>query len=194
MSEQAKSAYEQLNDRHKAFVDIYCSNGFKGAAAARTLEYAAPNVAAARLLANDNIRAAVAERMRAFAMSSEEALARIAAIARSDIGDIFRTVRVEVSGREASDDEGESVPTREVTAIDIKKAIDEGRSFLIKSYSTTQYGERVELYSALDALNSILRQYEKTTNINYNVDPTKLTDEQLTRLANGEDVLSVIRN
>lgn len=50
------------------------------------------------------------------------------------------------------------------------------------------------MYSALDALNTLLKQYEKTTNINYNVDLDNLSDEQLERLVNGEDIVSVLRS
>jgi phage terminase small subunit len=156
-----KSAYEQLTWKQRAFVDAFLANGFNATRAAIAAGY---SEGSARQIGSDNlskvdIKAALSERMTEFAMSPQETLARIAAIARSDIGDIFRTVQVDVSGyrvEEDSEEEG-SIPTRELTTIDIKKAIEEGRSSLIKSYSTTQYGQRVELYSQLDALTTLAK-------------------------------------
>lgn len=166
-AKQGKSAYEGLTWKQRAFVNAYLANGFNATRAAIKAGYSQDSARAigSENLTKPDIKAAVSERMDEAAMSANEALMRIAEIARSDIGDIFSTVEVDISGRRvASSDEDEdesgelpSTVTREVTMIDIKKAIDEGRSFLIKSYTTTQYGQRVELYSALDALTTIAK-------------------------------------
>jgi phage terminase small subunit len=162
-----KSAYEQLTWKQRAFVDAYLENGFNATRAATKAGYSVDSARSigAENLTKPDIKAALSERMGELAMGPHETLGRLAAIARSDIGDIFRTVQVDVSGyrvEEGSEEEG-SIPTREVTTIDIKKAIEEGRSSLIKSYSTTQYGQRVELYSALDALNTIAKVHGLVT-------------------------------
>jgi phage terminase small subunit len=156
-----KSAYEQLTWKQRAFVDAYLENGFNATRAAIKAGYSEDS---ARSIGSENltkpdIKAALSERMGELAMGPHETLGRLAAIARSDIGEIFKTVQVDVSGYrvEEGSEETEAIPTREVTTIDIKKAIEEGRSFLIKSYSTTQYGQRVELYSQLEALTTIAK-------------------------------------
>jgi phage terminase small subunit len=123
-----QSAYEGLSNKQRAFVDAYCSNGFNATRAAATAKYADANSQSARLLVNVGIATAIKERMNALAMSAEEVLARLTAIARSDMADVQ----------------------------DLRTATENGTSFLIKSYSLSAMGgERLEMYSALDALQLI---------------------------------------
>lgn len=167
--EEKVSAYERIEPKQRAFVDAYFVMGFNATQAAIKAGYSKKTARqlGSQLLANLNIKAAIAEQMAKYAMPKEEVLARIGAIARSDIAEVR----------------------------DLEFAENNGTSFLIKSYSTSAMGgERLEMYSALDALNTLLKQYEKVTNINFNVDMDKLTDEQLERLANGEELLSVLRS
>lgn len=76
-----------LNDKHRAFVAAYISNGFNGAKAAITAGYseASARFQASRLLTNVDIAAAIADECAAHIMTGNEVLARLSAIARGDV-------------------------------------------------------------------------------------------------------------
>ena len=78
--------------------------------------------------------------------------------------------------------------------IDLARLKQAGKMHLIKSYRVTRQGVSLELYSALDAqerLARILGMFnDKTTSLN--IDMSKLTDEQIARIASGEDPLTVL--
>ncbi len=79
----------QLTTKQKAFVEAYLANGFNGVKASRAAGYAGDaNVLA--VTASDNLRkpkiaALIDERMKAMAMSADEALARLSMQARGDV-------------------------------------------------------------------------------------------------------------
>ena len=155
-----KSAYEQLNNKQRAFVDTYLANGFNATREATKVGYS-PKTAysiGSENLRKPEIKAAISERMAEAAMDANEVMGRLAAIARSDIGDMFTTLELDVAGATLDDEETEETPQhakRRITVLDIEKAVKNGQSFLIKSYSTSQTGHRVEMYSAMDALQLI---------------------------------------
>lgn len=130
-----KTAYEALNNKQRAFVDTYLSNGFNATRAAVKVGYS-PKTAYA--IASENLRkleikAAISERMAEIAMDANEVMGRLAAIARGDIADVR----------------------------DLEFATANGTSFLIKSYSTSAMGgERLEIYSAMDALQLIGKHHK----------------------------------
>lgn len=111
-----KSAYEQLEPKQKGFVDAYFVMGFNATQAAIKAGYSKKTARqlGSQLLTNINIKAAVAEQMAKYAMPKEEVLARLGAIARSDIAEVR----------------------------DLDFAERNGTSFLIKSYSTSAMGGR----------------------------------------------------
>ncbi len=119
-----------LSDKQQAFIDYYFLCGFNATEAARRASYAHPDVQGPRLLGNVGIRAEISRRMDEHAMPANEVLARLADMARSTMYDFL-------------DDSGE---------INLKTARERGKLHLIKSRSTTDKGERIELYDAQSAL------------------------------------------
>lgn len=191
MSEQEPSAYKALNHRQRRFVDAYFAHGFNATQAALAAGYAesSSRVQGHRLITNDNVDAAIRERMAELAMSAEEVLARLTAIARGDLGDFFRVQedRVEIS-RTDPETGKETVEERiyRYAVLDLLQAKEQGRAFLLKSYSRTQHGERIELYSAHEALVQ-LGKYRKlfTDKVEHSgsVDVARMSDDELERLA-----------
>lgn len=88
-------------------------------------------------------------------MSMEEALARLSEMARADIRDVLSVrPKRDLDGDVVFDEEG--APEVECV-IDPKKAIDAGKSFLIKEVGQTHEGYRVKLVDSYKALITILR-------------------------------------
>ena len=82
-----KSAYEQLNNKQRAFVDTYLANGFNATRAATKVGYS-PKTAysiGSENLRKPEIKAAISERMAEVAMDANEVMGRLAAIARGDM-------------------------------------------------------------------------------------------------------------
>lgn len=120
----------QPNNKQQAFIDHYFACGFNATEAARRAGYAEPNKQGPRLLVNVGIKAEIARRMNEHAMPANEVLSRVADIARGDMLDFL--------------DEGGD--------IDLGQAREAGKLHLVKARSITKEGERIELYSKLDAL------------------------------------------
>lgn len=152
---EEQSTYEALSHKQRCFVDNYLGNGFNATRAARTAKYAHPHVQGPRLLGNVRVDGAIRERLATSVMSAEEVLARLTAIARGDMGDFFRTVEDSVTITRVDETTGEETQEERVyryTRLDMLLAKKRGKTFLLKSYSRTQHGERIELYSASEAL------------------------------------------
>lgn len=142
-------------------------------------------VAGARTLANDNVKAEIARRWAAHGMSAEEVTARLTEQARGNMEDFLRF-------NELEDEAGQKRTT--FARLDLLAARDAGKLHLVKSLSWTKEGVRIELYSAKDALDSIAKTLGmfKDQSTNLNIDLDSLTDEQLERIANGEDPAHVL--
>lgn len=135
-----------LTLKQQAFVEAYIDCGFNASEAARRAKYQGkPNVTGARLLANVNIKAAVAQAMSERAMPSYEVLARLAEQARGTMDDFL-------------DEDG---------SIDIQRARERGKLHLVKTRAITKEGERIELYSAQSALEILAKHHSLLTdNVN----------------------------
>lgn len=98
---QQPSAYEQLTDKQRAFVDAYaqCRNKTKAALLAGYSE-AGPSVEGHRLLRNAKIRTAVDERMSLLAMSAEEAMQRMSDVASTRLNEYFTIRKVQAFQQE----------------------------------------------------------------------------------------------
>jgi len=118
----------------------------------------------------DRIKKRVAES----AMSADEVLARLADQARADIANYVVVDRATGEPR-----------------VDLREA--RGKTHLIKSIQQTAYGIKVELYDAQSALALIGKHHALFVDRqqSLNIDVTALTDEQLERIANGEDPIIV---
>jgi hypothetical protein len=110
-------------------------------------------LAAYEMLHKPYIRKAIDDRMQMVCMETNEALGRLAAIARGDIMNYL-----------SKDEYG-------IYQVDLDKAEKLGVSFLIKSYTITREGPMIELYSAAEALDriakhlNILKQPEVEVNV-----------------------------
>jgi phage terminase small subunit len=81
----------RLTTKQRVFINAYLTNGFNGAQAAMTAGYSIPW---ARMMAYENlnkpyIKAEIRRIFDEYGMPAEEVIARLSAIARGDIGDIW---------------------------------------------------------------------------------------------------------
>lgn len=81
----------RLSTKRKLFVVYYLGKA-KGNAtlAARLAGFGSPGMAGSRMMKNDEIRAAIAERLDKAAMSEEEVLVRLSGLAATDMGDFLK--------------------------------------------------------------------------------------------------------
>lgn len=128
---------EGLTPKQQAFVEAYLANGFNATAAARHLKYANPDRQGYRLLRNVEIAAAIRQELAERAMPADEVLARLAEQGRGTMDDFL-------------DDTGK---------IDLARARERGKLHLLKSRSVTKEGERIELYSAQEALQLLAKHH-----------------------------------
>jgi len=141
---QLKAQNKPLTEKEQIFVERYLTH-WNGARAAREAGYSFDNAsnasrAAMELRNKPYIKNAIDERIRNICMDANEALGRLAAMARGDIMDFL-----------SKDDRGN-------WHVDLDKAKRSGKSFLIKSYRQPRLGPaEIELYSASDALDKICR-------------------------------------
>ncbi len=169
----------ELTGKQRAFIDAYFACRFNGTEAARRAGYGGDEnalaAAASRLLRSVKVKEAVANRWKAHGMTAEEVTARLTEQARGSMEDFLYFK------------DGYCRP-------DLNAARDAGKLHLLKSASWTKEGVRVELYSAKDALDSIAKTLGmfKDQSTNLNIDLDSLTDEQLERIANGEEPAHVL--
>lgn len=183
-----------LTDKQAAFVEEYLTD-FNATQAALRAGYSEKSARAigAENLTKPDISEAIKQRLNESAMLAEEVLSRLAAHARGNLAD-FITVT----------DDG---PT-----FDFAKAERLGKMHLIKKLRTKKrmYKEGkgddaipvtvietdLELYDAQSALQLIGKHHglftDRVDHIVKNIDLTKLTGEQLDRIAAGEDLIQVI--
>jgi len=165
-----------LTAKQKAFIEEYLTD-FNATRAAERAGYGGDDNTLAAIgsenLRKPKIAEAIGKRLAEKAMTVDEILARYADQARGDIADFINT---DVPGG----------------ILDLCKA--EGKTHLIKRISWTKQGVSIELYDAQTALNAL----GKAAGIfrdrvdNLNIDMANLTEEQLERIAGGEDPLYVL--
>ena len=123
-------------------------------------------------LRKPNIAQAIKVRLQESAMSADEVLQRLAEQARG-VSDSYI---------------GES---GELDIVQLKR---DGKAHLIKRVRDTRHGRDYEFYDAQRALDLIGKHFalfvDRTTNLN--VDLSQLTNEQLNRIAAGEDPIAVL--
>jgi len=134
-----------MNNKQRVFVEEYLSC-FNATEAARRAGYAYPNKQGPRMLVNVGIQEAIKARIDEKAMSADEVLVRLAAMARGDMGDFLDIGSMGF-------------------VVDLSKASEEGLTKLIKkvrqrtTISTSKDGAEtevhdmeIELYDAQSAL------------------------------------------
>jgi len=141
---------------------------------------------------NIEIADAISRRLSESAMSADEVLMRLAEQARGDIGEYLR-----------------HDPSTDDVLIDLPKAMEAQKTRLIKKLTqkrTTRTMKddseieevvtSIEMYDAQAALGMIGKKHglfvDRSENRNYDIDLSKLTNEQLERVAAGEDPLQVV--
>ena len=139
-----KSENQALTEKELMFVERYMTH-WNTARAAREAGYCEMNpdnakIAGMELRNKPYIQNAIDNRMRLVCMDANEALARLAEIARGDIIDFL-----------TKNNRGE-------WEVDLDKAAAANKTHLIKSYSQSRLGPaNIELYSAVDALDKIAK-------------------------------------
>lgn len=157
-----KSAYEQLNNKQRAFVDAYIAANFNATRAARIAGYAQPHSQGPRLLENVGIQNAIRERMSAGAMAADEVMQRLANYARFDVSEF---VRVPVLAATSLADEGEPVDEDDPVSdkksrnvepyVDVLQLIEAGYGYAIKTIKQTANGAVIEFHDPVGALQLI---------------------------------------
>jgi hypothetical protein len=162
--------------KHRLFIDelFKCNmNGTKAYQNVYGADYDASRANASKLLANANISEEVEHRLQKKAMSANEVIARLAEQAQAQYSDYLSA-----NG-----------------TVNLAKIIEDGKAHLIKKIKRDKQGYlEVEFYDAKSALDTIAKYYNllRDTSINFDVDLDNLTDDQLDRIANGEDVFTVL--
>lgn len=139
-----KSENQALTEKELMFVERYMTH-WNSARAAREAGYCEMNpgnakIAGLELRNKPYIQNAIDNRMRLVCMDANEALARLAEIARGDIIDFL-----------TKNNRGE-------WEVDLDKAAAANKTHLIKSYNQSRLGPaNIELYSAVDALDKIAK-------------------------------------
>ena len=128
-------------------------------------------------------------------MGARETLARIAKIARSFDPTDYITERE----RWDTDKKGKRFFMGYVQSVDLKALKKDGFSSLIKKVKqNSKGGMEVEYHDPVRALEMIAKSHallsDKGHNINLNYDMSSMTNEQLERIAKGEDPINVIDN
>lgn len=170
-----------LSGKQRAFIDAYLGEAkFNATEAARLAGYKGNDVTLASVgyenIRKPQIKSAIAAYWERNAMSAEEALSRIADVARADIGEFVTIIK-----------KGE----KQVALVDMEQVKKHGH--LVKSISYTKYGPRIELHDAPAALRDIGKYHALFTDVTVKVE--KELEDALTRLENNlspEDFIKVI--
>lgn len=169
-----------LNNKQQVFVSEYLKCWNASEAARRAGYNGQANVVGPRLLANVSIKAQIDQRLQEMKMSADEVLTRLAEQARADMADFVRF------------QDGIKTPF-----LDLESANNKGLLRLVKKFKYNAAGHpEIELYDAQAALVHLGRAHNlfKETTTNLNLDLSQLTNEQLQRIAAGDDPASVLAN
>jgi phage terminase small subunit len=161
-----------LSIKHSKFVDEYlrCFNGTQAYLLVypkATYESAKAN--AARLLTNDNVKAEITSRLAEAHMTADEALKRLADMARSDVTEFLTPFgAVDLDAVKAAGKGHLIKKIKQRTITKIGKGRDEA--------DTETHDTEIELYSAKDAIDTILKVGGKLKDSNLVIN-VNLTDD-----------------
>lgn len=171
-----------LPTKHKAFINEFFRTGpnrFNATAAYKAVYHSKSDEAAAanasRLLRNDKVSAEIERRMADLQASADEALVVISEQMHAKLSDFYKIVEewtfyplptydiIDQKEVEVLDEEGQ--PTGEIkisywvrhVAIDTYKLLDPEYSHLLKSFSDTPQGMKIELHDKQAAADKILK-------------------------------------
>lgn len=176
-----------LSTKQQAFVEHYltCWNAAEAARRAGYSEKTARSIGAENLTKPD-IQAAISARLAELKMGADEVLTRLAAQARASIADVLSLPPVDTPDAQLH---------RNHWSLDLVKAQRTGAIHHIKKIKATKYGTEVELYDAQAALVKLGEHHQlwgKGVDVLKYINLSKLSPEQLERIANGEDPLAVL--
>lgn len=188
-----------LTDLQRAWLYAYLgAANFDQAKAARIAGYQASSAVAFAVIGHENrhhpvISELVEQHLDANAMTAKEVLMRLAEQARGDLGNMFRIVDYPVTEEQVNKETGAretvTVGYERRAVLDIANIIENGRSHLLKSYSQTQHGERVEMYDAQAALVHIGKahgMFKDRVEHSGRINVHELSDDELEALARAE--------
>jgi phage terminase small subunit len=171
---------QHLTGKQRLFIEEYLVD-LNAAGAARRAGYKGNNqtlrVVGHENLTKPNIRSEIERRLNERIMRSEEILFRLTQQAQSDMVDFVSLV-----GEGAS----------EAARVDLLKAAKAGKLHLVKKIKETRYGLEVELYDKQAALVDLGKYRRLFQEYHLNIDLSTLSEEQLERIANGEDPVHVL--
>lgn len=184
LQQRYETALAALPTRRRKFVVEYLRD-LNGTRAALRAGYAPASAAvqASQILSILKVQEAITAGMELYAMGSGEVLARMTRIARGSVADVLALPDADAAGPGYS------------WAIDLVKAQKTGAIDLVKRIKEGEHGPEVELYSAFDALVKLGEHYKlwgKGADLLKLIDLSRLSDDQLGRLAEGEDPIKVL--
>jgi hypothetical protein len=181
--------------QQKRFIAAYLET-WNATKAAEAAGYAQPRLGY-RLLQNPRVQKAVSEALDKAAMPANEVLARLGQQAKVNLGDflVFELAPVkDEKGKPVIDQKTGEIKKR-LKLADVNWEMVQSHGYLIKELSWSRRGDPVlKLVDNQAALALLARGHglliDKTTNLE--IDVSQLSNEQLERIANGEDPLKVV--
>ena len=161
----SEKAIKPLNTKQQVFVSEYlkCFNGTDAYLKAYPkVKHDSARAAAARLLAEVSVKAEIESRLSALHMGADEALKRLASIARGDVGEFIN----EFGGVDLGEAHAKGL-TPLIKKVKQRTVTKIGKTD--KDEDTEVHDTELELYSALDALRDILKihgKYKEEVNLN----------------------------
>ena len=189
---------DDLNPRHRLWVIQYVWHNFNASAADRAVGYRDVGRQGYRLKQRPDVQRAITHLLDQMVMPSEEVLYRLSDHARADLGDFVKYEQAPQYDENhmpiIDPDTGEQKLSVRVW-IDLEKAREADKTHLIRKVKQLKDGSiELELHDSQSALQLLARHHNllRDTTTNLNADLGDLTDEQLARIADGEDPIKVI--
>lgn len=184
-----------LTKKQQRFVEEYCVD-FNATQAAIRAGYSekTADVQGCRMLRNVKVLTSVERRIKKLTMSADEALLRLSCIARGSlrpflVDSTLGSKRVDLT-TEKADRHLDLIKEIEITE---RAIVGDGNDSAIREVKT-----KIKVHDAKSALVDILKIHgrfsERVEQFNYSIDWASLSDEQIERLANGEEPKDVLAN
>lgn len=182
-----------LSTKQRAFIEAFLGAArFNATEAARLAQYAGDDHTLAQVgyenLRKPEIVAEINARIEAI-MPRGEIVQRLAARARATIADVLALPAIEPTP------DGQQAPSPAHWQLDLVKAQQTSGIDQIKRIKQTKYGIEVELYDPLPALEDLAKLqklFGDDGGILKYIDLSKLSQEQLQRLRDGDDILAIL--
>lgn len=187
------SAFERLimalTPHQRRFVSAYLEtfNATQAAIDAGYAERSASNQGH-RLMKNDEVLEAIAEALDATAMRAEESLMRLATHARANMGDFLNFAEGEGYTLALPDDPDKLALIKKLKQRRTERTDANGNVTSVETWHELELHDAQSALKTLAQVHGLLRQRVDVNNLDY----TKMSDQQLERIAAGEDPVRVI--